>query len=744
MTKIPAEIFWGCSSMTSFDLTGITEIGDYAFSETGLTGITIPDSVTTIKSCAFSGIHFGGSFSLQKIEVIGDSAFYNCGFTEVTIPATVTSIGDKAFGGHTVTKIVIDKDAYFCDVGLDPDVEFYSNVGDSTSLGRYSWTIGGYTFTLDDDDDKRMVKTFDLKLDVGAEIRNGGQFRSGSAITDPGDPEIAGKTFIFWADGSTAFDFNTGKMPCNDLTLHAVFQVTVTFTDEDRTAYYTESVDPGKAIALPGESNKVMKAGNVLVGWKIDGTGEIYGIGETYAVDSDTDIVAVWFKGTDVVVFISDGNEIDGDTYMPLVDGKAKLETGLTMPSENPFFAGWYYEDEDVYYAQGITLEASGTVRLEPYTIDCSSNYITIYYNYGESLRYEQCAEPGKKVMLPTSDDVEREGCRLAGWQLENGGTVTAPYKVPESEERYINLIAVWEAVSEVSFKDTDGTVLKELTVLTGETIMLYDGEGVPMQGTALVGWTTGSSETVYGLGTDFRIDSDIIFTAVKAETADALVYVTNGGTLKGNTYTPTEGGAAILDATVEKEGCMFLGWLMTDSEGNTVAYANGMSVGASGCIRLTAYLVPNDTTVYEVRYDFGDGTGSITSQKAEAGQLIALPTSRDVHREGYALTGWEVSAATAGMTAFLGAEPVALGAETITGPYYTVTSESVTISAIWESTAPAPEPVWWDDDDEPVVIPSGKTSSSSSERTDLTVAVAAAAAVAAIAALAIVDFRRK
>ncbi len=282
------------------------------------------------------------------------------------------------------------------------------------------------------------------------------------------------------------------------------------------------------------------------------------------------------------------------------------------------------------------------------------------------------------------------------------------------------------------------------------ETIKLVEeGAGWAKPGSVIVGWKTDSTgETVNGIGTGFTISSDVDFTAVRSEGTDVLVYIADGGTLNGDTYTPIEGGAAILNATVEKEGYVFLGWLMTDSEGNTVAYANGMSVGASGAVRLTAYMVPDGTAVYEVRYDFGDGTGSITGQKAEAGQLIALPTSRDVHREGYDLTGWEVSTATAGMTASLGAEPVALGAEAITGPYYTVTSESVTISAIWESTAPAPapEPVWWDDDDEPVVIPSGNTSRSTSEGTNDAVAVAAAAAVAAsaIAALAIVGFRRK
>ena len=57
----------------------VTGIGDYAFSNcTGLTGITIPDSVTSI----------------------GTHAFYDCtGLTGITIPDSVTNMGGAAFRG---------------------------------------------------------------------------------------------------------------------------------------------------------------------------------------------------------------------------------------------------------------------------------------------------------------------------------------------------------------------------------------------------------------------------------------------------------------------------------------------------------------------------------------------------------------------------------------------------------------------------------------------------------------------
>ena len=112
---------------------GITSLGDYCFQDcTGLTSITIPNSVTSIGfSCFFnctgltsinipnSVTSLGGScFSRCKkltsinipnsVTSIGGSCFYSSGLTSITIPNSVTSIGDSCFSGCTgLTSITI-------------------------------------------------------------------------------------------------------------------------------------------------------------------------------------------------------------------------------------------------------------------------------------------------------------------------------------------------------------------------------------------------------------------------------------------------------------------------------------------------------------------------------------------------------------------------------------------------------------------------------------------------------------
>ena len=79
MTSIGRSVFYGCSGLTSITIPdSVTSIGDSVFEDcTGLTSVIIGNSVTSISYSAFAGC---------------------TGLTSITIPNSVTSIESDAFG----------------------------------------------------------------------------------------------------------------------------------------------------------------------------------------------------------------------------------------------------------------------------------------------------------------------------------------------------------------------------------------------------------------------------------------------------------------------------------------------------------------------------------------------------------------------------------------------------------------------------------------------------------------------
>ena len=104
ITEIPDSAFSKCTSLTSVTLgNNVTSIGEAAFSGcTALTSLTLPDTLTSIEAVAFKNCTALANLTLpETLTSIGAGAFENCtALAELAIPASVTE-GDAGLLGFT-------------------------------------------------------------------------------------------------------------------------------------------------------------------------------------------------------------------------------------------------------------------------------------------------------------------------------------------------------------------------------------------------------------------------------------------------------------------------------------------------------------------------------------------------------------------------------------------------------------------------------------------------------------------
>lgn len=206
----------------------VTSIGDGVFGGySGLTSISIPESVTSIGAEAFIGCSDLIRINIPEgVTRIDSSTFARCSsLREITLPKNVTSIGNSAFSGCNGLKSIqipssvtdIDKFAFYRCINLDVTID---NSEGNVKVGEFAFE-GCKSVTYLKNKDLTVIDTSDTPLkfritsDSTAEVMEDYSYRDLDSIFIPAKVRIEGKVYDVTSIDEYAFVYYSNLTSIN-------------------------------------------------------------------------------------------------------------------------------------------------------------------------------------------------------------------------------------------------------------------------------------------------------------------------------------------------------------------------------------------------------------------------------------------------------------------------------------------------------------------------------------------------
>lgn len=204
VTSIGRRAFFECKQLVSveFEEGKLETIGDGAFVHcTSLTKVDIPACVKEIGEMAFSDTGIKSVSFKEGLKRIGKAAFATCPYLrEASIPKSVESIGDYAFGIRAYTAQVGNEKPY---TAYEPYKEGFTIIGyGDTEAERYAEDTPGITFVDLDGNSKKSLKTATVS-GLSAKYYTGKSLKPSVTVT------LKGKKLVLNKDYKVTYKNNT-------------------------------------------------------------------------------------------------------------------------------------------------------------------------------------------------------------------------------------------------------------------------------------------------------------------------------------------------------------------------------------------------------------------------------------------------------------------------------------------------------------------------------------------------------
>ncbi len=576
VSNIGEYAFYGCSGITDITIpNSVTSIGERAFEGTAWYD-NQPDGIVYAGNVLYKykGTMLGDTditIAEGTLGITGSAFQYCSGLTSITIPNSVSNIGEYAFEGcYALEKIIsfipaenlFVPDDYAFDVVTKETCTLYVPEGD---VSAYESAAGWNEF--------EHIVDFDLHFTiiyvVDGEVYSTETAEYGSEVLLIDEPIREGYTFSGWSEVPES-------MPADDITIYGTFTANkylVTFKVGDE-VIFSEYMEYGASIVAPDAPEK---EGHTFNGWgEVDATVLAHDVSYegnysvnsyqlTYVVDGETVHTESVAYGTTIKLIddpVKEGHTFSGwsEVHETMPANDVTISGTFTI---NKYLVTFKIGDEMIAVDSleyGAAIVAPEALEREGHTFNgwgevpetMPANDITVYgtftankylvtFKVGDEVIFSEYMEYGASIVAP--DAPEKEGYTFNGWG-EVDATVPA-HDVSYEGNYSVNSYQLTYVV--------DGETMQTESVVYGTAITLVDEP--TKEGHTFSGWgeipetmpahdvTLNGTFTVNKYLVTFTVDGAVI-------ASDSLAY-----------------GTAITVPTMpEREGYTFSGWSEVDA----------------------------------------------------------------------------------------------------------------------------------------------------------------------------------